>query len=366
MKEFLSPILAFTVLSLVIGTAFASGIGTSSIAVNSTSVSVSAGNVASVAYTVKLTSGSPWGTTISATNAAALAADGIKLAFSDGYADPSYSGTLTISTSSSTPSGAYNISLAATGDDPSSSATTVVLTVAGAPSSSVPSTTTILPTKPSAFNVISKSTFAVNGTSGGNFTLNHVITAVIPSNTFVLENGNTIKEYNFSIIDFSTPASLSGPNSTLEPYGAYAFAVNGKINSSIEFVNSSGKPQPIKSIVVGGQNDTSWTFLGGSYNGTAYSGGKYSFADTWTHPTNSTMVNDVFFKPVMWVFLQPAVKATTTATTTVPPVVSKATTATTTVSAKPYPGSDEGVIGAIVVIIIIIALVAIFALRKKK
>lgn len=368
MEKAFGLIFAVAAFSLLVGVSAAAGIGTSSITVNSSSASVSAGGSASIAYTVKLASGSAWGTTIAASNSGALSGDGITLSFSDSYGDPTYSGTLSIATSSSTPSGVYNISLEATGDDPSSTPTVIALTVSGKPSTNVSSvTTTVTPTTPDYFSVISKATFAVNGSTGGSFTLNHVITAIIPANTFVSENGNVIHNYNFSIIDFSVPSSLSGPNSSLAPYGAYAFAVNGQINSSISFVNATGKFQAIKSVVVGGPNDTSWTYLGGVYNGSTYAGGKYTAADVWSHPNNSVMVNDVFFKPVMWVFEQPAPKAVTTVpTTTTPVTVSKATTVPTTVNAKPYPGSDEGVIAAIVVIIIVVAAVAIFALRKKK
>lgn len=368
MERFLGMIFAVAAFSLVIGTSAAAGIGTSLITVNSSTASVAAGGSASIAYTVKLASGSTWGTTIAASNAGALSSQGITLSFSDSYGDPTYSGTLSIATSASTPGGTYNISLAATGDDPSSVPTVIALTVSGKPSANVSSvTTTVKPTTPDYFSVLSKATFAVNGSAGGTFTLNHVITAVIPANTFVSENGNVIKNYNFSIIDFAVPSSLSGPNASLVPYGAYAFAVNGQVNSSISFVNSSGKFQAIKSLVVGGLNETSWTYLGGVYNGSAYSGGKYTAADVWSHPNDSVMVNDVFFKPVMWVFEQPAPAVTTTIpTTTAPSTVSKATTVPTTVSVTPYPGSDEGVVAAIVVIIIVIAAVAIFALRKKK
>ena len=368
MKRFLGFIFAVAAFSILIGTSAAAGIGISSIIVNSSSASVAAGNSASIAYIVNLTSGSPWGTTIAASNAGALSSDGITLSFSDSYGDPTYSGTLSIATSPSTPSGVYNISLSATGDDPSSAPAMIALTVSGKPSTNVSNvTTTVKPVTPDYFSVISKATFAVNGSTGGTFTLNHVITAVIPANTFVSENGNVIRNYNFSIVDFSVPSSLSGPNSSLVPYGAYAFAVNGQVNSSISFINSIGKFQAIKSLVVGGPNDTSWTYLGGAYNGSTYKGGTYTAADVWTHPNNSVMVNDVFFKPVMWVFEEPAPKVTTTVpTTTAPVTVSKATTVPTTVSATPYPGSNEGVIAAIVVIIVVVAAVAIFALRKKK
>ncbi|MEM3841210.1 MAG: hypothetical protein QXN59_00740 [Candidatus Micrarchaeaceae archaeon] len=331
-------------------------------------MSVTAGGSATIYYTVKLSSGTTWGTSISASNAAALSADGISLSFNNSYGNPTYSGTMTISTSSSTAPGTYSIDLAATGDDPSSTATVVSLTVAGAISknTTVPTTTVAQTTvTKDYFGVISKATFEVNGTKGGTFTLNNVITAVIPANTFVLDNGSTIKLYNFSIIDFSVPSSLQGPNSTLSPYGAYAFAVNEEISPSIEFVNASDKPQPIKSIVVGSQNDTSWTYFGGVYNGSAYSGGKYVFADVWSHPNSSVMVNDQFFKPVLWVFEEPA-KPAATVTTTVQPIVSKATTVPTTVPAKLYPGSNEGIVAAIVIVIIIIALIAVLALRKKK
>lgn len=123
-------VFAFAVL---MGMAFAGGIGTSTISVNSSSVTVSQGHSASVAYTVKLASGSTWGTMISANDSTALEGKGITLKFSNSYMDPTYSGVLMISISSAAVPGNYTIGLIATGDDPSTAQTNITLMVPSAP-----------------------------------------------------------------------------------------------------------------------------------------------------------------------------------------------------------------------------------------
>ncbi len=146
-------------LMLLSGAPLAAGIGTSTISVNSSSISVAPGHSAVVAYTVSLTSGSTWGTTISASNQAALSGDGITLSFSKSYGDPTYTGALTVLASSTATPGNYTISLVATGDDPSNGTADISLTVMSPvltsntptasasnttiPSTSMPSTTTI-------------------------------------------------------------------------------------------------------------------------------------------------------------------------------------------------------------------------------
>ena len=144
---------------LLSGAPLAAGIGTSTISVNSSSISVAPGHSAVVAYTVSLASGSTWGTTISASNQATLNGDGITLSFSRSYGDPTYTGDLTVLLSSTAVPGNYTISLIATGDDPSSGPANISLSVMSPvltsntpatsasnttiPSTTVPSTTTI-------------------------------------------------------------------------------------------------------------------------------------------------------------------------------------------------------------------------------
>ncbi len=98
--------------------------GTSSITLNHSSGTAGRGGSASTGYTVKLVSGTKWGTTISA-----VAPSGISVAFSNSCADPSYSGTMTVTAGKTVSPGIYNISIKATGDDPSTSTVTYTLNV---------------------------------------------------------------------------------------------------------------------------------------------------------------------------------------------------------------------------------------------
>ena len=112
-------IVVFMLLPMITSISQASGIGTSNVILNSTTGSTGRGGSISTGYTVKLVSGSAWGTTISATG---LPSD-IKVAFSSSGGDPTYTGTMTITVSKDTSPGIYNISIAASGDDPSPSVT---------------------------------------------------------------------------------------------------------------------------------------------------------------------------------------------------------------------------------------------------
>lgn len=156
----------------------------------------------------------------------------------------------------------------------------------------------------------------------------------------------------------------SPPNiSNYRPGGAYAFEVNGLITPSIEFVNSSGKPYPVISTVKANYSTTTWTFLGGTFNGTAYKGGKYAFADVWNHTNATTMVNTQFFKPVVWVF-ESNVSASIPATTSTIPTTTN-TTATTTPPPPSSPSYTGYYIIVTVVVVIIIAIISIVLLRRK-
>ena len=125
------------------------GIGTSSIQLGQQTGTAAAGGTMTVPYTVALASGSKWGTTLLVSNEATLAGNGITATPSTGTMDPTYSGTLSIATSTTTAPGTYQIVLKATGDDPSSSNMVFTLTVTSAggtttstTSSSTSSTTT--------------------------------------------------------------------------------------------------------------------------------------------------------------------------------------------------------------------------------
>lgn len=108
-------------------------IGQSSLSVNSTHVSINIGGSATLSYTLKLTSGSAWGT-----NMEYKGTSTITVSFSSSGGDPTYSGTATFTASSSAKAGTYNITLFATGDDPTSSNLNVTVTVINKVSTSPP------------------------------------------------------------------------------------------------------------------------------------------------------------------------------------------------------------------------------------
>jgi hypothetical protein len=87
--------------------------GTSVIEVSSSSVTIVEGGSTAINYTVKLNSGTTWGTDL-----AYKSASGISAAFSVPSGDPTFSGKMTVSVASSVKVGTYTLSLYATGDDP--------------------------------------------------------------------------------------------------------------------------------------------------------------------------------------------------------------------------------------------------------
>ena len=117
----------FFLLLIIPATSQASGYGsygTSSITLNHSSGTAGRGGSTSTGYTVKLVSGTRWGTTI-----AAVAPSGIHVAFSNPCADPAYSGTMTVTAGKTVSPGTYHISIKATGDDPGTSTVTYTLNV---------------------------------------------------------------------------------------------------------------------------------------------------------------------------------------------------------------------------------------------
>ncbi len=124
------------------GISAASSIGTSTITLSANSVTIPQGSSTTVGYKVALSSGTTWGTTISAS-----APSGISVSFSDPEGDPTFTGTATISVSSSLSPGQYTLTFKATGDDPSTNSpsltvnVTAVQNVSGKSSISVSATT---------------------------------------------------------------------------------------------------------------------------------------------------------------------------------------------------------------------------------
>jgi len=369
----MAKVLTFALLfvALLLSVSYAQGYGKSVILVNTTSISAQPGATVQVGYTAKLYSGSTWGTNMQYSDATALANEGINAHFSASYGDPTFSGIFYIQISNNTSAGTYTISLYATGDDPSVNQTNITLTVfkpQTQPTTSINQTTPVTQAVPQ-FILKAISTVHVNASNGANLSiLNSSIRAVVRPGTYIKSGSNIYSSYNFSLAFFNVQNVISPPNSTdYTPSGAFAFEVNGQITPNIEFVNSSGATYPIVTFVAAGYNTTSWTFLGGSLaqNGSAYIGGKYAFADSWSHPNSTTMVNDAFFKPVMWVFetkiptsISNSTKVTTAPTsTTLPPPKS---------TSSPTYSNSGTYIAVIIIVIIVIILAAYFALRNKQ
>ncbi|MCL4381213.1 MAG: hypothetical protein M1331_01710 [Candidatus Marsarchaeota archaeon] len=138
-------------LSVFLGISFAAGIGTSKISFSNNSINISQGSSARVNYTVALISGSKWATSMVLLNQTLLLQKGISAAMSNPSSDPTFSGILTISASSATPPGKYNLSFQATGDDPSVNNSVIILNVA-APSASATSSQITNPIVSSQYN----------------------------------------------------------------------------------------------------------------------------------------------------------------------------------------------------------------------
>lgn len=117
---------------LAIGVVHAAGYGTSKITLNPSSINISQGGSTSIAFTVSLTSGSYWGTNVNIAPSSGY----VKLSASPSYADPTFSGTITVIAATDTPPGAYTFSVSATGDDPSSSPATLTVYVSKSNSTS--------------------------------------------------------------------------------------------------------------------------------------------------------------------------------------------------------------------------------------
>jgi hypothetical protein len=157
---------------------------------------------------------------------------------------------------------------------------------------------------PPTFLANGEQTVNVNATKGAVLQVGNII-VILPPGTYAknLATNQTLAVYNFSLITFSNLGVFSPPNTTLTPLYTFAFAINGHIAPTWELVDSNGKPRPAITIIMEAPTTwTSWTWFGGTFNGTAYVGGSYKFADKWIYG-NGFMVNLAFVRPVLWVIL---------------------------------------------------------------
>jgi hypothetical protein len=368
----MAMLVAFSVM-LLSSVSFASGIGTAKITFSASNISVVPGGSGTVNYNVSLVSGSPWGTSTNVVNAANLSKEGISVSLSKTYADPNYAGVMTVKVSSTAAAGSYAIMLNTTGDDPSLANS--LFTVYVKPSAV--NTTTVPVSAPVAnFALYNSTTKTVNASKGANLSLmamdGKLINVSVPAGTYVKIGNSTLSSYNLSLAIY-TISNLTAPSAASKDIVTYGFAylVNGLISPTMKFVNSTGSTRPLVTTAQYNASWTSWTFLGGKQVNTSYVGGKYAFADVWTH--NSTLneiVNKQFFKPVMWVFMiKPSNVTSSTVPTTTAPYTAPTTRPTTVATTIPYTSSTSSsgyYVAAIIIIIIIIAIVIAATMHKKK
>ncbi len=150
------------------------------------------------------------------------------------------------------------------------------------------------------FTVVGERTVTVNASLGAVIRLGNLIAVVRPGTYAELPNGTLESLYNFSLVDLGMQA-VYAPEPGLTPLYAFAFAVDGQISPQYSLVNSAKQPSPVITVAFAPDTWTSWTWFGGSFNGSTYVGGSYKFPDQWIYG-NGVIVNDKFFKPVIWVF----------------------------------------------------------------
>lgn len=117
-----------------------SGLGTSKITFNQSSLSIGRNATAYLQYNLSIASGNSWGTYMNIVNKAALESDGISLNLSENFSTfPPFSGVLTIKTASDARPGNYTAIFNGTGDDPTTSNAEIRIMVTNTTSSSSPS-----------------------------------------------------------------------------------------------------------------------------------------------------------------------------------------------------------------------------------
>ena len=150
---------------------YAYGLGTSTISLNTTSISIVQGQSTTISYKVNLSTGSTWGTVVNISNAKSLLSDGISISLSTGMQDPPFSGTATIKVNSSAAIRTYNATFVASGDDPTTTPTMLTIIINGknvtAVSPSKNSTKTNNTTTISTINTTSTEKTTTNANPGG-------------------------------------------------------------------------------------------------------------------------------------------------------------------------------------------------------
>ncbi len=163
--------------------------GSSSITINPSHVTLLGGSGTSIAYTVKLSSGSTWGTTINTVSVP----NGLTVTGLSYTGDPPYSGTFTVTASQTITPGNYTIQLSATGDDPSTSNAILYITITNK-TSTIPLPTTSPPATANIY--FPTGSLAVYGYIGILIILISIIIG------FVLAKIDALNSYNKKIIKY--------------------------------------------------------------------------------------------------------------------------------------------------------------------
>jgi hypothetical protein len=334
------------------------------ITVNQSSIAVPPGATANLSYTVvQKGKGNGYQAFINVANYQQLANDKIYVTPSPQYGNPTYSGKIKINVGAGAATGNYTILLNGTGQENTRNNTVIALFVGSSVPFKGPKMTLYGET-----SALSKSSIVTNiSLTNQNGVTLHVS---IPVGTYAEIDNKTYSQFNFTLATFNL-TNVTAPNpSQVAEYG-FAYEVNNQISQDIEFTNSTGSPKALTTKIGYPAYWTSWAWLGGSFNGSAYIGGDYVAQNTWTS-SGGTLTNTQFSRPIMWVFtinlteerllnVVNAIKKNTTTTNPGQPITPSSNQSTVSSPPKPSASLLSGNnlyygAGAVVVIIIIAVL----------
>ncbi len=155
---------------IITETAFAST-GSSTVIITPSELNITAGQSAVANFTVKLTTGTTWGTSL-----AYNSPTGITLTFNPNTGDPTFSGKVDVSVAQTVAAGSYVVKVYATGDDPSGD-TNLLINVSSA---AISSGTSVIELSATSANITQGGTtsvgYTVKLTSGtaGNTTISYI------------------------------------------------------------------------------------------------------------------------------------------------------------------------------------------------
>ncbi|MGC9072295.1 MAG: hypothetical protein ACP5HK_06355 [Acidilobus sp.] len=127
------------------------GYGTSEVVLSVQNITLYPGQSAKIPFTVKLVSGSTWGTSVSITSSSSY----VIASAVPSSGDPTFSGTLTVSVPPDAPAGVYDVNVSAIGDDPSQSPATLYVYVKSNVTTTTTATTSYVATSTTTSSVTS-------------------------------------------------------------------------------------------------------------------------------------------------------------------------------------------------------------------